>query len=210
MSPQEVHFSIYFSSRAETGPIVLKDPEAGLVILFATIQGGRFMAISGFGRVKGTEDGEISTSPSNPGALTAFIDQGSEFEGKLTFKDTVRIDGRFEGEISSENTLIVGKTGEIQATIHSTNVVVNGTVVGDIHARGQLTLHKTARVDGDVSTPLLVVEEGAIFNGGVSMGKAGSQAKGAVASTPANSPAAPTPVKLADKPADGNRETPGK
>jgi hypothetical protein len=50
---------------------------------------------------------------SSSGGLSAFIDQGSEFEGKLSFKDTVRIDGRFRGEISSENTLIVGETGEI-------------------------------------------------------------------------------------------------
>ena len=50
-----------------------------------------------------------SSSSSSPGGLTAFIDQGSEFEGKLSFKDTVRIDGRFRGEISSENTLIVGE-----------------------------------------------------------------------------------------------------
>ena len=142
------------------------------------------MAISGFGRTtKGTDDAAAPVPTTNPGALTAFIDQGSEFEGKLTFRDTVRIDGRFQGEISSENTLIVGKTGEIEAVIRSTNVVVNGTVVGDIHASGQLTLHKTARVDGDVSTPLLVVEEGAIFNGNMSMGKPGSQSKAAVVST---------------------------
>ena len=136
------------------------------------------MAISGFGRTK-VEGAMVDPAPpSAPGALTAFIDQGSEFEGKLTFKDTVRIDGRFQGEISSENTLIVGKTGEIEATIRSTNVVVNGTVIGDIHARGQLTLHKTARVEGDVTAPVLVVEEGAVFNGAVSMAKPGAQNKG--------------------------------
>ncbi len=142
------------------------------------------MALSGFGRTK-EEGGTVApTPPSNPGALTAFIDQGSEFEGKLTFKDTVRIDGRFQGEISSENTLIVGKTGEVEATICSTNVVVNGSIVGNIEARGQLTLHKTARVDGDVNAPVLVVEEGAIFNGRLTMGKAGQKEKAAASFTP--------------------------
>ena len=58
-----------------------------------------------------------SSSTTTAGGLTAFIDQGSEFEGKLSFKDTVRIDGRFRGEISSENTLIVGESGEIEAAI---------------------------------------------------------------------------------------------
>ena len=131
------------------------------------------MAISGFGRSKGEETASISASapPSSPGTggLTAFIDQGSEFEGKLCFKDTVRIDGAFRGEITSENTLIVGETGEIEATIKSTVVVISGTVAGNIHAARQIVLHKTARVQGELETPSIVVEEGAVFNGGLSM-----------------------------------------
>jgi len=112
------------------------------------------------------------------GGLTAFIDQGSEFEGKLCFKDTVRIDGIFRGEISSENTLIVGETGQIDATISSTVVVISGAVTGDIHASQQIVLHKTARVDGDLQAPSVVMEEGALFNGKLSMKKSG-QAAGA-------------------------------
>jgi cytoskeletal protein CcmA (bactofilin family) len=104
------------------------------------------------------------------GALTAFIDQGSEFSGKLSFKDTVRIDGRFEGEISSDNTLIVGETGEIHANIRSQVVIVSGTVVGDISAGRQITLHKTAKVKGNLQTASLIVEEGALFNGQIAMG----------------------------------------
>ncbi len=131
------------------------------------------MAISGFGRGKG--EGMTSSSTTAPpastgmGGLTAFIDQGSEFEGKLSFKDTVRIDGAFRGEITSENTLIVGETGEIEATIKSTVVVISGTVAGDIHASRQIILNKTASVQGDLETPSIVVEEGAVFNGTLSM-----------------------------------------
>ena len=67
------------------------------------------MAISSFGRGKrGDETTDSADVKSGGGNLTAFIDQGSDFDGKLTFKDTVRIDGSFQGEISSENTLIVG------------------------------------------------------------------------------------------------------
>jgi cytoskeletal protein CcmA (bactofilin family) len=118
-----------------------------------------------------------SGSASGFGNLTAFIDQGSEFEGKLSFKDTVRIDGRFSGEISSENTLIVGESGEIEADIHSPAVVISGTVVGDVHASRQLVMHKTARLTGDVSTPSLVMEEGATLNGGVKMERSSGAAK---------------------------------
>jgi cytoskeletal protein CcmA (bactofilin family) len=107
---------------------------------------------------------------SGVGALTAFIDQGSEFSGKLNFKDTVRIDGRFEGEIASENTLIVGESGCVTATIKSQVVVISGEVHGEITAGGQVVLHKTARVDGNIHAPRLVVEDGAVFTGRIEMG----------------------------------------
>ncbi len=105
----------------------------------------------------------------SPGGLSAFIDQGSEFEGKLSFKDTVRIDGRFRGEISSDNTLIVGESGEIEANIQSRAVVVSGVVSGDINASQKVVLHKTACVQGDIETVSLVIEEGAVLNGHVKM-----------------------------------------
>ena len=139
------------------------------------------MAISGFGRPKGEESVSASGSSSAGGGmanLSAFIDQGSVFEGKLSFKDTVRIDGGFKGEISSENTLIVGESGEIDATIYSATVVVSGMVTGDINAGESVILHKSARVDGDINTPSIVIEKGAVFNGSLAMGKAGAKAAG--------------------------------
>jgi cytoskeletal protein CcmA (bactofilin family) len=142
------------------------------------------MAISGFGRRKddisgaSTQSGSGSSSSSGGGGgggmgnLTAFIDQGSDFEGKLSFKDTVRIDGNFSGEISSDNTLIVGESGQIQATIHSVCVVISGLVEGDVHASEEIVLHKTAVVSGDLNAPAIMMEEGAQLNGTVRMGRA--------------------------------------
>ena len=131
------------------------------------------MARTPFGS-KGGDGGEYSSAPtssSGSGGLSAFIDQGSEFEGKLSFKDTVRIDGRFRGEISSENTLIVGETGEIEAAIRSKTVAVSGSVTGDIVAGTKVVLHKTARVQGNITTGSLVVEDGAEIDGQIKMGK---------------------------------------
>jgi cytoskeletal protein CcmA (bactofilin family) len=139
------------------------------------------MARTPFGS-KGSDSETTTFSPpaastsSSPGGLTAFIDQGSEFEGKLSFKDTVRIDGRFRGEISSENTLIVGESGEIEATIHSKTVAISGTVVGDVCAQSKVVIHKTGKVEGNIETKVLVVEEGAQIDGQVRMGKGGSSA----------------------------------
>ncbi|MEM9177438.1 MAG: polymer-forming cytoskeletal protein [Myxococcota bacterium] len=135
------------------------------------------MAISGFGKGKDGTTGPTTSAPSAPAAgglgnLTAFIDQGSEFEGKLSFKDTVRIDGTFSGEISSDNTLIVGESGQIHATIHSVCVVISGLVEGNIIASEQIFLHKSAVVNGDLQSPIVIMEEGAQLNGNVKMGKA--------------------------------------
>ncbi len=107
---------------------------------------------------------------SGSGALTAFIDQGSDFEGKLSFRDTVRIDGRFRGEISSDNTLIVGESGQIFADVVSEIVIVSGRVEGNVKARRQITLHKTGCIVGDLETVSLMVEEGAELHGQVKMG----------------------------------------
>ena len=117
------------------------------------------MSISGFGRPKGGSELPPTQAPKMeaPGALTAFIDQGSKFEGKLSFKDTVRIDGRFSGEITSENTLIVGESGEIEATIRSNTIKISGHVTGNVCGKLKVVLLKTAVVDGDVETPSLVI-----------------------------------------------------
>ena len=143
------------------------------------------MALKSFGR--GGPGGEnTGTTPipspapsqgAGPGGLTAFIDQGSEFEGKLQFRDTVRIDGRFRGEISSENTLIVGESGEIEASIKSKTISISGTVDGNVTAAQKVVLHKTAKVNGDIEAPVLQMEDGAVLNGHVKMvpGQGGSQ-----------------------------------
>jgi cytoskeletal protein CcmA (bactofilin family) len=140
------------------------------------------MALKSFGR--GSDDGMAPVAPSSapsgassPGGLTAFIDQGSEFEGKLSFKDTVRIDGRFRGEIASENTLIVGESGEIDACIRSKTIVISGQVDGDVIASTKVVLHKTGRVNGNIETPSLVMEEGSWVNGQIKM-DGGSGSKG--------------------------------
>jgi cytoskeletal protein CcmA (bactofilin family) len=120
---------------------------------------------------KSVEGDYSSASSSSSGGLSAFIDHGSEFEGKLAFKDTVRIDGRLRGEISSENTLIVGETGEIEASIRSNMVEVSGSVTGNITAATKVVLHKTARVLGNIQTGSLVIEDGAEIDGQIKMGK---------------------------------------
>lgn len=99
------------------------------------------------------------------GDLTAFVDEGSEIEGKYTFRGTVMLNGRFTGEISTADTLIVGDKGVVKATVHVGSLVVSGEVVGTVVASDRVELRAGGRLFGDVDTPVLVVDEGGMLEG---------------------------------------------
>ena len=101
--------------------------------------------------------------------VNALLGRGSEFEGKLTFEGTVRIDGRFTGEIHSDDTLIVGENALVTAEVRVSNVIVYGEVIGDIHSHGCVELHAPARVRGNIATPNLQADKGVVFDGSVKM-----------------------------------------
>jgi cytoskeletal protein CcmA (bactofilin family) len=103
--------------------------------------------------------------------LTAFIDEGSEIEGRYTFHGTVMLNGRFKGEISSDDTLIIGERGVVQADVRAGRVLVSGEVTGSLRATERVELKRTARVYGDVEAPVVVVEEGVLFEGHCRMAK---------------------------------------
>lgn len=106
--------------------------------------------------------------------LSAFIDEASEIEGKYTFSGTVMINGKFKGEIVSNDTLIIGEKGVINATIRAGIVLISGEVVGNVLASERVELRGTARVFGDVEAPVIVVEEGVLFEGHCRMTKSRS------------------------------------
>lgn len=117
------------------------------------------------------------------GTFNALLDKGSEFEGKLTFEGTVRIDGKFKGEIFSEATLIVGESGKVEADIKVNELTVKGEIVGNIMARSRVVLKAPAVVRGNISAPNLTIEEGVTFEGHCVMGK-GSKGGREVTSSP--------------------------
>jgi len=118
------------------------------------------------------------------GDLTAYIDEASEIEGKFTFSGTVMLNGKFSGEIVSNDTLIIGEKGVVNATVRGGVVLVSGEVVGNILATERVELRGSARVSGDVEAPVVVVEEGVRFEGHCRMTKSRSQESPAVASPP--------------------------
>ena len=106
----------------------------------------------------------------NGGEINAVLGRGSSFEGKLTFEGTVRIEGRFSGEIHTTDTLVIGEGAEVNAEIFAGAVVVSGgQVTGNMHAKTVIELERNARVRGNLETPSLKIERGVIFVGGCKM-----------------------------------------
>ena len=102
------------------------------------------------------------------GVLNGFLDEGSHFKGELTFEDTLRIDGKFEGTIRSKHALVIGDTGDVQADIDVGSVSIDGTVRGTVVAREKIEIHPHGRVFAKLQSPILKIEEGAHFEGEVS------------------------------------------
>lgn len=109
--------------------------------------------------------------------INAFLGAGTSYEGKLNFEGSVRIDGHFLGEVDSEGTLVIGQEAEVQGAIRVNQLVLSGRVRGEVHARGKVILHRTANLVGSLMTPVLVIEEGAVLEGNVTMGTLESQAE---------------------------------
>lgn len=97
--------------------------------------------------------------------LNSIIGEGSEFRGEFKIKDLLRIDGYFKGTIMTDGKVLIGRTGEVDTDIQAGIVVVGGEVRGNIIASKRIVLLSTCRLHGDVITPSLIVEEGAIFEG---------------------------------------------
>lgn len=109
------------------------------------------------------DDGPVPSTPTND--LNALLGRGSEFEGKLTFEGTVRIDGKFTGTIVSGDVLVVGEGAKISAEITCGTVIIHGEIQGNIRAKSLVELHQPARVHGNLETPSLVIEKGVFFEG---------------------------------------------
>ena len=108
---------------------------------------------------------------SKSGELNGFLDRGAAFKGELEFEDTMRIDGRFNGRITSKNELVVGESAQIEGEIHVGRVAISGTVIGKIVADQRVEIHRNGKVYSDIDTPALIIEEGAIFQGNCVMGE---------------------------------------
>jgi cytoskeletal protein CcmA (bactofilin family) len=107
--------------------------------------------------------------PVTQGLITAVIDQGCEFEGKLCFHGTVRIGGVFRGEIFTPDTLIISEGAQVDAQIEAGIIIISGEVNGSLRAKHRVEIHNPAIFRGDILTPSLSVDDGVIFEGSSKM-----------------------------------------
>ncbi|MBC7899497.1 MAG: polymer-forming cytoskeletal protein, partial [Saprospiraceae bacterium] len=118
-------------------------------------------------------DSESIARDIKEGRLSGFVGHGTTLTGETNFQMMLRVDGHLTGTVSSDGgTLLIGTNGQVDASISVAVATVNGTVNGDIVASEKIHLGRTARVIGNVATPRLVIEEGAVFEGGCNMLKA--------------------------------------
>jgi cytoskeletal protein CcmA (bactofilin family) len=104
------------------------------------------------------------------GTLSGFVGSGTVVTGEANFKAMLRIDGHLSGRVSSTGgTLVIGTNGRVDANIEVAVATVHGTINGDIIATQRLELGRSAKVSGNIQTPSLMIEQGAIFEGSCKM-----------------------------------------
>ena len=127
---------------------------------------------------KNSKNEESALSPKTGGAeVDTLLGKGSEFEGKLVFKGQVRIDGKYSGQIQTDEVLIIGASAKVNAEISAGTVVISGTVEGIIRATSVVELHKGAKVKGTIESPNITMEREVTFDGTMKMdGLSGNKA----------------------------------
>ncbi len=101
---------------------------------------------------------------------TSIIAQGAKFEGSIDVNGTLRIEGEFKGNIGTPESLVVGKTGVVHASVKVKNAIIGGQFFGNIVAENKIELQSGSHLEGDIKTKRLVIDEGVFFEGNCSMG----------------------------------------
>jgi len=108
--------------------------------------------------------------------VKAFLGSGTEFEGKLIFTGSVRVDGLFRGEVFGGGTLISGEGSLLEGHIVVDNIVVSGEVRGRLEVRGRAEISSKGKIYGEIKAAKLIVHDGAVFEGNCSMQRTGPEA----------------------------------
>lgn len=125
------------------------------------------------------------------GTLTGFVGNGTTLTGEANFKGMLRVDGALSGRVSSQDgTLIVSTNGRVDANVEVAVAQIYGTVNGDITATKRIEMGRVAKVTGNIQTPALVIENGALFEGSCRMAQIKEQSEKSASRTDASASSA--------------------
>lgn len=117
----------------------------------------------------------LSNNHEESGDIIAFVGEEVAFKGTIKYQGTVRVDGRLEGEIYTDGNLIIGQKAVITAKIEAGTVTCQGRITGEVLAKNRVKLLSPAVFDGTITTPLLSMDEGVMFNGSCNMSQKGER-----------------------------------
>jgi cytoskeletal protein CcmA (bactofilin family) len=124
---------------------------------------------------------EVRGMADQQGGEVTIVGQGAKLEGTVVSAGSLRIDGQVRGQINAEGDVLLSPQSQVEADIRAQNVVVAGRFKGTILVKGRAELARGGRVDGDITSKTLVVEEGGIFQGQSIMDQQPAQAQKAAA-----------------------------
>lgn len=120
--------------------------------------------------------------------MNTIIGKDSVIEGTIEVQGVLRIDGVARGKISATESLAVGDSGQVEADLISSEVIIGGKVVGNVLAENKIELQSKAQMEGDMTTKNLIIEEGALFHGTCNMKGSSSDSALSKAQAAAQSP----------------------
>lgn len=118
-------------------------------------------------------------------SVNTIVGRGASFEGIMEFSGSIRIDGKVTGQVNSESgTVIIGETARVEADIKVAIAIIRGDVTGKVNATDRIEVYPPARIDGNITAPVISIDTGVVFNGNCEMtartitsGKRGSKKK---------------------------------
>ena len=113
-----------------------------------------------------------STIPSTAGSQRTYMGRTVVAQGQITSGEDLLIEGQFEGTISlNDHCLTVGTEGRVKAEIRARQVVIQGSVTGNVEAREKIDIRRTGHVVGDLVAATVAIEEGAYFKGSIDIAR---------------------------------------
>jgi cytoskeletal protein CcmA (bactofilin family) len=101
--------------------------------------------------------------------IVSLLGEGAELDGEISFTNGLRVDGIVRGKVKSEAALVIGRAGKVNAEVNVKKISISGEFRGVIHASDRVEIYRDGKVYGDIFSPCLIIEAGAIFEGRCNM-----------------------------------------